>query len=189
MIVVVMILSITGCGSSNISTPSDNQKTSENESVNSNNGDVADDEKETEVENEETSASDNEDVKEDKPSDKGEVDDYYVKIKKATYTKDIEGKKTIVVHLDFTNNGKKAESAIFAINVTAYQDGVELEKAIVINSSKFNGEIRSKKAKSGKTIKDCQYPFVLDGKKPVEVEVTGMYTTGEANVSKRFKVK
>lgn len=94
--------------------------------------------------------------------------DYKVTIDDAQKTQDYEGKPALVVDLTFTNNGKDAESFIFAITVKAFQNGIELEDGYLMDSDPAN---ELKDIKPGKSIA-VQEIFVLDDATEVTIETT-----------------
>ena len=123
------------------------------------------------------------------PADSGDLGDYHVTIGDVTYGEDYEGEKVVVVHYDFTNNASEAKAALFAINVKAFQDGVELETALVADDTVYDAAIAQKEIKSGVTLEDCQAAFVLSGTSDIEVEVTEFISFSDEKLVKTFKVQ
>ncbi|MBQ9902443.1 MAG: DUF5067 domain-containing protein [Clostridia bacterium] len=155
---------------------SGNDKTSESD-VNVNNT-------EKQTDKTETSSKDNENNK-----DEGVLGDYKVKILSYKLAKDYEKKPAIVVTFEFTNNSDDATSFIVALNSQAYQDGIELETAIIMDSKVYNSSNSMKDIKPGKTIK-VQTAYVLDNKKSdVEIEVSELFSFSDDKVVKTFKLK
>ena len=62
-----------------------------------------------------------------------QASDYAVAIKGATFGKDYDGTKAIIVTYAFTNNSSSAQSFAFAVDAEAYQGGVALEDAIGVD--------------------------------------------------------
>lgn len=88
----------------------------------------------------------------------------------ATLSKDYEDKDAIIVSYDFTNNGENETSFMVAISAKAYQDGIELESAIIMGDD-LNAEDQMKNIKPGATL-TVKKAYVLDNNtSPVEVEV------------------
>lgn len=96
---------------------------------------------------------------------------YGVTIDGSRQTKDYEGKKSLAVDFTFTNNSDEAANFMFAVSAKAFQDGIELERAIVTGDKKFDSGNSMKDIKPGKSIK-VQEAYVLDGKADVVIEVT-----------------
>ena len=102
----------------------------------------------------------------------GELGDYYVKIGEWFLTKDYEGKDALVVSFEFTNNSDEAKAFLYAVSDKAYQDGIQLETAILMNVDGYEVENSMKEIKKGATLQ-VQQAFVLDSiTSPVEIEVT-----------------
>lgn len=89
-------------------------------------------------------------------------------------TKDYEDKPAVLVTYSFTNNSDKATSFMVAVTTKAFQDGVELSSAIVLD--KENADNSMKEIKPGATI-EVQSGYVLDSEtSPVEIEVTELFS-------------
>lgn len=117
----------------------------------------------------------------------GEVGDYYVALKGCTFTQDYDGNKAVVVTYDFTNNSEEAISAIAALYIQAFQDGVQLETAFVMDDSAYNAETSMKDIKPGITLEDCQDVFVLTSDSPIEIEVSELF--GDPAVGQIYNVQ
>lgn len=105
----------------------------------------------------------------------GDVGDYHVALKDCAFTTDYEGNKAIVINYDFTNNGEEAMSALVGIYMQAFQDGVSLETAIVMDDSVYDAATSQKDIKPGVTLENCQDAFVLTSDSPVEIEVSDIW--------------
>lgn len=122
-------------------------------------------------------------------SGEGDIGDYHVKILDATVTKDYNGTPAIVVNFEFTNNSEDAEMFLSSTNVTAYQDGVELDIAMIMNASVYDAGLAQKKIKPGVSLV-VQSAFVLAGDSPVEIEVTKFISFGDDPIlTKTFDLK
>jgi len=109
------------------------------------------------------------------PSNVGDIGNYYVEIQEATLTKDYNGAPAIVVDFLFANNAETAESFIFSTHVTAYQDGVELDSATIMNESVYDSGLGLKKVKPGVSLV-VQSAFILSSDSPVEIEVKELFS-------------
>lgn len=108
-------------------------------------------------------------------TDAGDLGDYHVEIKDATLSSDYEGNPAIIVTLSWTNNSEETTSAMLAVNTTAFQDGVELEMAIMMDEN-YDGESSVKDVRPGTTL-DVQYAYVLSNTtSQVEVEVSELFS-------------
>nr|WP_162612674.1 DUF5067 domain-containing protein [Flavonifractor sp. An135] len=108
-------------------------------------------------------------------TDAGDLGDYHVEIKDATLSSDYEGNPAIIVTLSWTNNSEETTSAMLAVNTTAFQDGVELEMAIMMDEN-YDGESSMKDVRPGTTL-DVQYAYVLSNTtSPIEIEVSELFS-------------
>lgn len=125
-----------------------------------------------------------------KSTDSGTLGDYTVKIESARLSKDYEGKKVVVVKYKFTNNGDKAVPFMTAISGKAFQDGVELELAIVDSTKdkKFNSANSLKEIKKGASIEVEEGYLLSNNKSKVEVEATEFISLNETKLVKEFDV-
>lgn len=96
--------------------------------------------------------------------------DYAVTIDGAAQTQDYEGRPALVVDFTFTNNGDEAANFMFATSPQAFQDGVELESAVIVDDS-FDSAAALKDIKPGASVQ-VQSAYVLDGTSDVTVEVS-----------------
>lgn len=125
-----------------------------------------------------------------KSTDNGALGDYTVAIESARLSKDFEGKKVLVVKYKFTNNGEKAIPFMTAVSAKAFQDGVELELAIVDSSKdkKFNPDNSLKEIKKGASIEVEEGYLLANDKSKAEVEVEELISLSDAKLTKDFDV-
>lgn len=107
--------------------------------------------------------------------------EYDVTIDGSRQTKDYEGNPALLVDFTFTNNGDEPESFVFAATPKAYQNGVELEEAYLLESDSGNS---MKNVKPGKSI-GVQQAFVLKNKSGVTIEVTEAISLDEAMIASK----
>ena len=95
-----------------------------------------------------------------------------VTIKGASLGKNYDGKPTIVIDLNWTNHSGESQMASVALLGHAYQDGVEIEQALIMeDGSGFDLEAANKNIKDG-TSQDVQMAYVLANESSdVEYEV------------------
>lgn len=96
--------------------------------------------------------------------------DYAVTIDGSSQAKDYEGKPALVVDYTFTNNSDKATSFIVAIGAKAFQQGVELEMAMLTDAGAYDAALGLKEIKPGATTK-VQTAYVLADESEVTIEV------------------
>ncbi len=100
--------------------------------------------------------------------------DYVVTIDSATQTTDYEGKPALVVNYTFTNNSEKDASFLVATSAKAFQDGVELDLAIVSDGSVDSGSTMND-VKPGATT-TAQLAYSLTSTSEVTVEVSELFS-------------
>lgn len=116
----------------------------------------------------------------------GKLGEYYVKITGYTLSKDYEDKDAIIINYDFTNNSADTTSAMMALNFQLFQDGVELDTAIVSGDDSYDSDAEMKDIKSGVTL-SCQAAYVLGNTtSPVEVEVAELFSFTNEQVATTF---
>lgn len=96
---------------------------------------------------------------------------YAVTIDGSHTTTDYEGKPTLVVNYTFTNNSTDAASFMFAISDKAFQNGVQLETAIVTGDDSYDSANSLNEVKPGASIA-VQSAYVLDDQSDVTIECT-----------------
>ncbi len=99
---------------------------------------------------------------------------YAVEIKSAFKTTDYEGKPAIVVTYAWTNNSENTTSAMVSLIEKAFQDGVQLESAILYDVDGYDPNPYMADIRPGVTL-DVQRAFVLKSDSPVEVEVNELF--------------
>lgn len=120
-------------------------------------------------------------------TDEGDLGDYYVKILDAeTGLTDYEGNPVIGVKYEFTNNGEENMMFSAATNAQAFQDGVQLELAIMDETSEeYDNSL--KEIKTGITL-TCECYYVLTSESDVEIEVTELISLDDTKLVKTFTV-
>ncbi|MFZ2539656.1 MAG: DUF5067 domain-containing protein [Oscillospiraceae bacterium] len=126
--------------------------------------------------------------KEKEISDSGDLGDYTVAIKDYRLVKDYSGKDAILVRFDFTNNSEEPQMFMVAVNSDVYQDGVELETAILIDVKDYDSAQSMKKIKKGATI-TVESGYVLGNlASDVEVETKELISMNDDVLKKTFKI-
>lgn len=105
-------------------------------------------------------------------ADSGDLGDYHVEIKGAELAEDYEGKPVIVITYAWTNNSEDTTSAMVAVAEKAFQDGVQLETAIVMDDEVYDSSANMKEVRPGTTL-DIQCAYLMTSKtSTVEFEIT-----------------
>lgn len=100
------------------------------------------------------------------------IGDYDVKVNRFVLGKDYEGKDAITIYFDFTNNSTETKNFMFAISDKAFQNGVQLETAIIwdVKSNSLT-DIRP-----GVTIDAASSFLLTDTTSPVELELSEAFS-------------
>lgn len=118
---------------------------------------------------------------------KGTLGDYEIEILSAKLTKDWEDKDAVIIEFKFTNNSDEPQSFMVAISDKVFQDGIELESAVVTGKD-YNVDNQLKEIKTGKSL-NVQAAFLLnDTTTPIEVEVSELISFSDKKVVKTFDI-
>lgn len=112
------------------------------------------------------------------PSD-GTLGSYAVEIKGAKLCKDYEGNNAIMITYSWTNNSDETTSPMGSMMEEAFQDGVQLDAAIV--DFEYNDGLTD--VRPGTTI-DVDVIYELPGDSTVEFEISAIEDALESNVPK-----
>lgn len=120
------------------------------------------------------------------PNGAGELDGYPVEIKSAALANDYDGNQAIIVTYSWTNSGEETTSAMSSFLEKAFQEGIELDSAIVEKSDIYDSDLRWKDIKPG-TAFEVQCAFVLrSDSSTVEIEITKAFSFGDDVVAREF---
>jgi hypothetical protein len=122
--------------------------------------------------------------------DSGKLGNYTAVIESARLSKDYEDKKVMLVKYKFTNNSDKSISFASALIGKAFQDGVQLENAVVDSSTdkKYNIDNYMKEIKKGASL-EVECPYKLSNtKSKVEVELTEIISMSDEKLTKTFDI-
>lgn len=163
----VLALSLTACGEA----PSDGEKSNDQTAQTETGGNEA--------------QSGEADAEEPAAEGAGDLGDFHVEVKGAALSTDYNGNPAIVINYAWTNNSEETTSAMVSLLEKAFQDGVELETAI-IDDSNYNAEATSKDIRPGTTL-DVQCAFVLSSEtSPVEFELSEVFSFSSDKVTMDF---
>ena len=117
----------------------------------------------------------------------GTLGNYDVKINGYRLAKDYENKDVLILQYTFTNNSEEAAAAMWSIYPKAFQDGIELETAFMMDDTYLGGN-GDKELKPGISI-DCESAYSLPNLvSPVEIEVTELISFDDAMVTATFQI-
>lgn len=122
------------------------------------------------------------------PADSGSLGDYHVAILSARKAVDYEGKPALVVSYKFTNNAADNKMFLSSVSGKAFQDGVQLETAIITGDDGINAENQMKELKTGASI-EVDVAYLLDNEtSDVEVEVSELISFSDEKLVKTFNL-
>ncbi len=114
---------------------------------------------------------------------------YSVEIKSCRLAKDYEGKSVVIVTYVFTNNDDEATSFWLAIDHKAYQNGIGLNDAYILDdSANFNDDNYMKEIKKGTTLEVERAYKLNDTTTDVEVEAKKQISFDDTTIRKVFKI-
>lgn len=123
-------------------------------------------------------------------SDDTAIGDYSVEILESRLAKDFEGKDVVIIKYKFTNVADDNPTSFYiAFDDAAFQDGVGLNKAYVLeDSANYSEDNQSKEIKKGASI-EVEVAYELnDTTTDVEVEVQELFSFEERTIKKTFKI-
>lgn len=114
---------------------------------------------------------------------------YAVTIDGSHQTKDYEGNPALVVDFTFANNSDEASMFLTAVSAKAFQNGVELEMAMIIDDKKYDAGLGQKEIKPGAKTK-VQSAWVLTDKSEVTIELSEAFSFSDDLIAtKKIAVK
>ncbi len=149
-LVLLLLLSLSACGGDKASTSEPSATPAEAEKP------VAPEENTIDTEEPEESAAENN----GRMEQSGTLGNFDVEIKDAVLSEDYEGNQAIVITYSWTNNSEETTSVMSSMMEQAFQDGVELDVAIMDNPDIYDADGQLKDVRPGTTI-DAQCAFVL----------------------------
>lgn len=118
---------------------------------------------------------------------KGKIGNYICTVKSATVCKNWEGKDSVKITYEFTNNAKEAESFDFALSDELYQNGVGLESSFISADDDDWG--LDVKIKPG-TTKDVSKVYILrDKETPIDVEISELISFSDDKLTYTVDLK
>lgn len=172
-LVLVLVLSLAACGTSGSTSKGGDASSAKNTTSESknNSGNVS---------------SQGSAVSEPVAEGAGALGDYYVEIKNAALSKDYEGNPAIIITYSWTNNSDKTTSAMVALIGKAFQDGIGLETAIIIDDDNYESGSSMTEIRPGASI-DVQGAFKLAGETSiVEFELSELISFSDDVVAMDF---
>lgn len=118
----------------------------------------------------------------------GSLGSYSVEIGECELCQDYSGNPALLVNFTFTNNSDDNASAMIALNYDAYQNGVELDYAIIVDDSVYSSDDLMKEIQPGASI-SVKAAYVLTSKTaPVEFEICEAFSFDDSALGKTFEI-
>lgn len=115
---------------------------------------------------------------------------YSVEISDCRIAKDYTGAPVVIVTYKYTNNTNDEPTSFYiAFDDAAFQNGVGLNKAYVLDDdADYDEANQSKEIKKGSTI-DVEVAYTLnDTETPVEIEVKELFSFDDKTITKTFDI-
>ena len=115
---------------------------------------------------------------------------YDVVIESCRLAEDYEGDPVVIVKYKFTNNDDDPSSFMFSLDAQAYQDGIGLNEAYILDdSANYSSDNQSKDIKKGATL-SVEVAYELnDTTTDVEIEVSELISFSDKKITKKFSIK
>lgn len=118
----------------------------------------------------------------------GVLGDFGVQINDFELGQDYDGNPAILIAYTFTNSSEENTSAMFNVLGRAYQNGVELDSAIIMDNDSYSSEDLMKDVQPGVSI-GLKEAYVLTSKTaPVEFEMTEAISFSDEKLGKTFEI-
>ena len=132
-------------------------------------------------------------VKETEPpaaplADAGTLGKYDVSIGEMEFIQDYSGSPAILIHFTFTNNSEDNQSAMFSLSCKAFQNGIGLSDATIMDDSIHASEDLMKDIQPGVTIDLTQAYLLSSDTAPVEFYVSEAISFNDDKLGKVFEV-
>lgn len=121
-------------------------------------------------------------------SSSGDLGDVSVAIGELEYVQDYFEDPAILIHFTFTNNSEENQSAMFSIDFTAFQNGVGLKDATILDDAVYDSSDLSKEIQPGTTIELAKAYTLSSDTAPIEVIVSESISFDDTKLGKTFEI-
>ncbi len=121
-----------------------------------------------------------------KTEQSGTLGNFAVEIKGASLAEDYEGNPAIIITYSWTNNSEETTSVMASMLEQAFQDGVQLDTAIISDAGVYDSDIGMKDIRPGTTI-ETQCAYVMTSETSiVEFEISEFMSFSDELVFMNF---
>lgn len=121
-------------------------------------------------------------------TDSGSLGDFDVTIGEIEIIQDYSGKPAALIHYTFTNNSDKNESAAFNVSLVAFQNGVSLETAVIMNDSIHDAQATMKDVQPGATIEITEAFSLTSETAPVVCYMSETFFAASGYLGKAYEI-
>lgn len=118
----------------------------------------------------------------------GDLGDYHVEITGFELANDYEGKPAIVVGYTYTNNGAESAVPAWSVHAIAYQNGVQLDTAIIGDDSVLDAADQLKEIQTGASIEIKEAYLLSSDTAPVEFEIAELISFDDTKLGETFEI-
>lgn len=116
----------------------------------------------------------------------GAIGDYVCTVKSATVCKNWEGKDSVKITYEFTNNSDEAQSFDIALSDELYQDGVGLESSFIDSDDDWGLDVKIKPG----TTKEVSKVYILrDKETAIDVEISELISFSDDKLTYSVDLK
>lgn len=118
----------------------------------------------------------------------GDLGDFAVEIGDCELIQDYEGKPAILIRYTFTNNSEENANAMVNISCQAYQNGIGLDTAFIMDNDSYDAEASMKDIKPGASIEIMEAYLLTSETAPVEFEAAEAFAFSDGKLGKTFYI-
>lgn len=117
-----------------------------------------------------------------------ELGDYLISINTYSIAEDYEGNPALVLNLGYTNNSSIDSPFYAAVEVKAFQDGVELESAHFIDDSVMDSSTSYLNVMPGAGLGVSQAFVLTSDTSPVDIEICELFSFGDEKITTQIDI-
>ena len=118
----------------------------------------------------------------------GDLGDVSVAIGDLEHIKDYDGNPAILIYFTFTNNSEENQSAMISLSCKAFQNGIGLEDAFIVDENVYDSSDLMKEIQPGSTIELAKAYTLSSDTAPVEFVVSESITFNDTKLGKTYEI-